>query len=235
MNKHAALNPENPGSAPPLRLVQVSTDHYQSHKYDELHRWISYWYQIQAVARSGARSVLEIGVGSGVLSSYLRSRLGMQVTTFDFDESLGSDLVGDVRQLDAAVHEEMFEAVVAFQVLEHLPFSDLGPAIQQLARASRNSVIISLPHFGWNVQARLRFWKWNWVFGRRVSKNPDWIFDGEHFWEIGTKGHSLGQVRSTIATVLDIEREYFCADYPYHYFFEGRKRKCSPKCESSSL
>ena len=91
--------------------------------------------------------------------------------------------------------------------------------------SSRSSVILSLPHYGWNLQARIRLWKWNWVFGKRVSKNPNWIFDGEHHWEIGTKGHSLERVRGIIAGPLDIEREYFCADYPYHHFFECRKRK----------
>ena len=225
MNDTAFLHPENPAPVPPLRLVQVPTEHYETHKYDELHRWISYWYQIQAVARTKARRVLEIGVGSGVLSAYLRDRLHLKVTTFDFDESLHPDLIGDVRHLRANVNEDAFDAVVAFQVLEHLPFSDFGATVQELARASRSSVIISLPHYGWNLQARIRLWKWNWVFGKRVSKNPNWIFDGEHHWEIGTKGHSLERVRGIIAGPLDIEREYFCADYPYHYFFECRKRK----------
>jgi len=204
--------------------VQVPTGHYRPAEYDELHRWVSYWYQIQSVLRTRAHSVLEIGVGSGVLSSYLRTRAGLEVTTCDFDDSLNPDLVVDVRQLDAVVAAGSFDTVVAFQVLEHLPFQDFVPALRQLGRASRSSVILSLPHYGWNWQGRLRLWKWNWAFSRRISKCPEWGFDGEHHWEIGTSGHSLRQVRTAVSEVLDIERNYFCPDYSYHYFFECQKR-----------
>ena len=207
-------------AAPPQ--VQVSQDHYQTSRYDELHRWISYWYQIQAVSRHRPRNVLEIGVGSGVLSRYLADRLSIDVTTFDFDPALAPDFCGDVRQMDHLVRPNSFDAVLAFQVLEHLPFSDVPGALEQLARASRDSVLFSLPHYGWNVAARVRLWKWNWVFGRRISKNPRWNFDGEHYWEIGTKGHSLAAVRGMVSDVMQIERDYFCPDYPYHYFFECR-------------
>src|SRR5262249_33169739 len=155
-------------------------------------------------------------------SNYLRTQLGLDVTTFDLDPSLRPDLAGDVRHLSSIVDEGSFDAVVAFQVLEHLPFSDFIPALQQMARAARDTVIISLPHYGWNLQARIRLWKWDWAFSRRVSKRPAWTFNGEHYWEIGTRGHSLPRVREVVASALRIEREYFCPDYSYHYFFECR-------------
>ena len=204
--------------------VQVTTEHYRPEHYDELHRWVSYWYQIQATARAQPRSVLEVGVGSGVFSSYLRNRLRIPVTTFDFDASLQPDIAGDIRVLDLHVPPASFDAVVAFQVLEHLPFSDFAPALAQMARAARKSVIISLPCHGYMLGLRLRLWKWTWSFGRKISRRARWRFDGEHHWEIGTRGHSLRRVRAEIASVLEIERHYFCADYPYHYFFECRKR-----------
>jgi hypothetical protein len=232
MNNPASSSPQDPSapsSPPKLRLVQVPDDHYRPANYDELHRWTSYWYQIQSIVRTGARTVLEIGVGSGVLSSYLRSRLGIQVTTFDCDESRGPDLVGDVRYLEANVKPESFDAVVAFQVLEHLPFPDFELTLRQLARASRHSVLLSLPHYGWNLQWRIRLWKFDWAFSRRMSKNPEWTFNGEHHWEIGTRGFSLNHVRSVITRVLDIEEDYFCPDYAYHYFFECRKKSYAGK------
>lgn len=204
--------------------VQVPTAHYLPAHYDELHRWISYWYQIQAVARSGARSVLEVGVGSGVLSYYLRARLNLKVTTVDFDASLRPTIVGDVRELSACCGERRADAVVAFQVLEHLPFAEFAGALREMARATRRSVIISLPYYGWDASLRARFWKRQWAFGFRVSKKPAWTFNGEHHWEIATKGHSLRTVRGIIGEVLDIERDYFCPDYPYHYFFECRRK-----------
>lgn len=210
-------------ASPQSLTTQVAPNHYRPSHYDEFHRWVSYWYQIQSVARAQPRTILEIGVGSGVLSAYLRDRLQAQVTTFDFDPSLNPDLVGDVRQLASHVTPESFEAVLAFQVLEHLPFEDFKPALQQLAHASRKNVILSLPHYGYPLQMRFRLWRFNWAFGRKLSKKPRWTFDGEHHWEIGTRDYPLSRIRSEIQTVLQIERDYFCADYPYHYFFECKK------------
>ncbi len=204
--------------------IQVPTAHYDAANYDELHRWISYWHQIRAVVRSNARSVLEVGVGSGVLSSYLRARLGLSVTTFDFDETLAPDIVGDVRALARHAGEGCADAVLAFQVLEHLPFGDFETALRQMALASRRNVILSLPYYGWDAAVRARIWKKKFSFGFRISKNPPWSFNGEHHWEIATRGHSLAKVREVINRVLDIERDYFCADYPYHYFFECRRK-----------
>jgi len=204
---------------------QVKTEHYRPAHYDQFHRWVSYWYQIQSTVRTGAKTVLEIGVGSGVVSAYLRSRLNIAVTTCDLDETLGPDLVGDVRHLDQIVSGDSFDAVVAFQVLEHLPFAEFSMALQQLSYASSDAVIISLPYYGWAFQFRIGLKKWNWVLGRKISKYQRWEFDGQHYWEIGTRGHSLSRVRKTIGNVLNIRREYFCADYPYHYFFECSKQR----------
>ena len=156
------------------------------------------------------------------MSSYLRARLGFAVTTFDFDASLQPDVIGDVRELSSMVRERSFDAVVAFQVLEHLPFADFIPTLQQMGKVARTAVILSLPHYGWNVQGRIRLWKWDWAFSRRISKRPAWRFDGEHHWEIGTRGYPLSRVRAAVAAAFKIDREYFCPDYSYHYFFEGK-------------
>lgn len=168
-----------------------------------------------------------MGVGSGVLSSYLRDRLHLAVTTFDFDSTLQPDIVGDVRQLAGCCGEGCADAVVAFQVLEHLPFDQFETALGQMAAAARDAVIISLPYYGWDASLRARFWKRQWAFGFRWSKYPRWEFDGEHHWEIATRGHSLKTVRGVIRRVLKIERDYFCPDYPYHYFFECRRKTSS--------
>jgi hypothetical protein len=51
--------------------VQVSEEHYSA-KYDDWDTWIRYYWQIRAVMERGLREILEIGVGSGVVTSYLR-------------------------------------------------------------------------------------------------------------------------------------------------------------------
>jgi hypothetical protein len=203
-------------------MTQVPPRHYDAERYDKLHRWISYWYQAQSVIRSGARDVLELGCGGKVFSNYLRQRLGLSVTTFDFDPALEPDVIGDVRSLADYFQPGSFDAVCAFQILEHLPFENFAPILTQMASISRRSVLISLPHWGYFVQ--LRFWlkRWQFVFGRKITRPFHWEYDGQHYWEIGVRGHSLRSVLQCIQPILDVEKHYFCPDYPYHYFFECR-------------
>lgn len=205
-------------------MPQVAAEHYTFGRYDQRHRWLAYWYQLQTIARTGARSVLEIGRGSGVVSDYLRRR-GIHVVTLDIDPALRPDVVGDVRHVGALFRPRSFDTVCAFQVLEHLPFADFAPTLAQMAQVARRHVIISLPHWGYAVHVRLWLKRYHFVFGRKITRPYTWRFDGQHHWEMGTRGHSLRRVVETVAHVLDIERHYFCPDYPYHYFFECRVKR----------
>lgn len=182
---------------------------------------MAYWYQLRALARTGARSVLEIGRGTGVVSDYLRRR-GFRVVTLDIDPALRPDVVGDVRNAAALFRPRAFDAVCAFQVLEHLPFADFAPTLAGLAQVARRSVVFSLPHWGYTLHVRLWVKRYQLVFGRKLTRPFTWRFDGQHHWEIGTRGYPLARVVATVASVLDIDAHYFCPDYPYHYFFECR-------------
>jgi SAM-dependent methyltransferase len=207
-------------------MPQVASDFYDSGSYDELHRWISYWYQIQAVVRAEPANVLEIGCGTRVMSDYLRNQVNIDVTTFDFDASRAPDVVGDVRSLSEHFSSASFDCVCAFQVLEHIPYEDFEGTLKQLAEVTRKSVIISLPHWGYFFQFRIHLFKQlEVVFGRKVTRPFTWQFNGQHYWEIGTRRYPLKRVLRSISKVLGIDRHYFCPDYPYHYFFECQRRE----------
>lgn len=207
-------------------MVQVKNDHYDFESYITLQRWMSFWHQINAIARSGAKTVLELGCGSGVMTHALRDMIGIKVTTFDFDAALNPDVVGDVRQIEHYFQPESFDCVCAFQVLEHLPYADFERVLPHLARIARNHVILSVPHWGYFMELRVRFWRarWNAVFSRKWTRPHQWIFDGEHYWELGTKNYPVSKVRRTLEQHFDVRRAYFCPDNSYHYFFE-----CVPK------
>ena len=66
--------------------VQVPEEHYSA-KYEDWDTWVRYYWQIRNVMDRGLKEILEIGVGSGVVSSYLR-RNGVRVTTLDIDPAL---------------------------------------------------------------------------------------------------------------------------------------------------
>src|ERR1700759_3504195 len=124
-----------PDAAP--RAVQVEPAHYDFERYDDAERWMSYWYQLRAVLAVRPRSVLEIGPGSGVFRRYLE-HAGVEVKTLDLDASRGVDYVADITQLDRALPAGLtFDAVCAFQVLEHLPLDEFDTCLANLARGGR--------------------------------------------------------------------------------------------------
>ncbi len=212
--------PEKPADS----AVQVAPEHYGPESYDELHRWISYWYQIQAITRARPRRVLEVGSGSGLLRWYMQERLGLDVTTADCDDTRRPDIVADVRELSKSAGEGAYDLVCAFQVLEHLPFEDFTRALGELARVSRDRVAISLPNNGHFFALRAHLWRFKVAFGRKLRWRRNWTFDGEHYWEVGTRGHMPDDVRDRIREVLEIEREEIYPDYPYHVGFDLRKK-----------
>src|SRR6185295_10862499 len=52
----------------PAAARQVEAEHYGPGEYDDFKRWTSYWHQIHTIRRCRPRTVLEVGVGSGVLT-----------------------------------------------------------------------------------------------------------------------------------------------------------------------
>jgi SAM-dependent methyltransferase len=123
--------------------VQVSPYHYRD-GYDSLERSLSHWYQIAEATSLGGR-LLEIGVGSGIVSAVLRAR-GLDVVTVDFDSGLHPDIVGDVR--DLPFDADTFDVAIACEVLEHIPWADLPSALNELRRVARKAIVVSVPSVG---------------------------------------------------------------------------------------
>jgi hypothetical protein len=94
-------------------------------------------------AAAGDR-LLEIGIGNGSLTDALRRRR-LNVVTADFDQALRPDVVADVRALP--FEDDSFAGVLAFEVLEHLPWDDLPKALSELRRVAPWSVV-SVPNVG---------------------------------------------------------------------------------------
>lgn len=213
--------------APANRAPQVGEGHYRFDTYLTRERWISIWHQVEATLRSQPHEVLEVGVGSGVFAAMVRQFSDASVVTADFDPALNPDIVADVTQLCEVVGESRFDVVCAFQVLEHLPFEQFLPAVEQMAAASKDRVLISLPHWGYPIELDWRFWKkrFSLSLSRRLTRPYDWTFDGEHYWEIGTKRYSLTRIRKTVSRVVDIEKAYFVPSNSYHYVLECRVRQ----------
>ena len=208
-------------------MAQVKKEHYFRKKYDDLSRFISYFYQVDLVAvsvgDSGAK-ILEVGIGNGTVSDYLK-KLGFSVTTCDFDPALKPDVVADVRKLPFP--DNSFDAVMACEVLEHLPFEDFEIAIKELARVSRKSVVISLPYKSTYFEVALKL-----PLIRTIFRRPflDFLIrlplpfggikvSGQHYWEIDLWRTPLRRVRAALRRYGRVIREVKPVLNHYHYFF----------------
>ena len=202
---------------------QVPTAHYRFHNYETVERYASYWYQVSTILSLQPKSILEIGVGSGV-SRYSLARAGIPIVTADIDKQLGSDYEADVRKLP--FDDNRFDVVTAFQVLEHLPFSDFVVALRELRRVTGRYVCISLPDAGRYARLSLRLpgaLGFDWVLDLSKFRKRH-VFQGEHYWEINKRGFQVKVVRRAILdSQLKIVGENRLRENMYHRFFILKK------------
>lgn len=183
---------------------------------------ISFYNQVRIVKALGkkVKSILEVGVLNSTFSDLLTGS-GYEVTTADFQPELKPDIVLDLRN-DFEIPKDKFDAIVLFQVLEHIPYEDFEKALGRLAEFTKKYVVISLPYYTeyFVMQVNLRqdrprslllriprFW----------DSKPSCIY---HCWEMGIKGYPKKRIVKSIAKAnLKIKREFQDALNPYHYFF----------------
>lgn len=208
--------------------LQVPSDMYFD-KYDDLDRFISYYHQINAVKKYKSARILEVGIGNGTVTSYLR-RFGYDVTTCDFDAKLGPDHVADIRKLP--FDEESFDVILAYEILEHIPIKDLDCALNELKRCCRKIVLLSVPYsaavfeiqanirlpriskkVGFSIKVPFRFIKMS--FGKR---------NREHYWELGRYGCSHRRLRNILKRYFIICNEYAGSFDSYHYYYKLQKQ-----------
>lgn len=175
---------------------QVPRTHYFTAEYLSPARLATYSYQLREVLALAPSSLLEVGVGSGLVLHTLRSA-GIAAVGADLDLTLGPDLVASV--VDLPFRDASYDVVACFEVLEHLSWPLFRPALDELHRVCRTRALVSLPDAGrvlrihisrvlTNRQIPLAFW----------PARPH-VFDGEHYWEIGKRGYALERIVATMA------------------------------------
>lgn len=174
--------------------------------------WLRHYHVIRDLLASTPQRVLEIGSGDGVVRRCLQPFVPVY-SVFDINARLEPDYVGDLKLGDASLAGR-FDAVVATEVMEHLPFSDLPACLANLCSWLRpgGQAFVSLPHRRSSVavlspRQRLRTWRFpNGLLSlseayNRFVRGRIWI-DPNHCWEIGD-GH---------VTRLDVEQRFAHAD-----------------------
>lgn len=203
--------------------TQVDKSHYGGLAYRSSERWNSYYHQLALVRAIAPATLLEVGVGEGVVARQLGTE-GISVATLDIAEDLKPDIVGSVT--DIPKENNSFDAVLAAEILEHIDFADVPQALSELARVARTHVVISIPHPGYVFSISFKlpllpkidllaqvpfFWK-------------EHVFNGEHYWELGKKGYPISRfIAAAKDAGLHLVSYNKYADDPGHRFFVFKK------------
>jgi ubiquinone/menaquinone biosynthesis C-methylase UbiE len=208
--------------------IQIGKEHYYE-KYDDTKRFLAYLDQIKLVKKQNPTNVLEIGIGNKTVSNYLKQS-GLKVTTCDFDKELGPDYVADIRKLP--FKENSFDVVLAAEILEHLPWEDLETALKELARVSKDKVIVSIPYSAAVFEVVIKFPFIKSLLNRDeinfYLRVPYFFhkhkFKGQHYWEMGRKGYPRSRVRKAFSEYFTIKQEIKPLLNNYHYIFLLEKK-----------
>ena len=187
---------------------------------DSKERFSSYWHQINEIFQLTPSKILEVGIGNGFVSKYLKKR-GAYIVTLDIVYGLIPDVVGSVLKIPFA--ERTFEVVTCFEVLEHLPYDEFKYALNELAKVSKRYLLLSLPDVTPVYRLNIEVPKIKPI--KKLIKHPfprsvKHIFDDSHHWEIGHKGYPLKRINNDITNSdLEIIKTYRIFDFYYHRFF----------------
>lgn len=200
-------------------MKQVDRSHYDFARYMSRARWASIWHQLDEVLRLAPAQVLEVGPGSGVFKA-AATAFGQQVITLDPDPELRPDIVGSALALPLT--DDAVDLTCAFQVLEHLPYSDALLAFSEMTRVARRHVVISLPDAKplWHYRVHVPHIGSRDLWMARPFHRPrKHVFDGEHHWEINVEGFPLQRVCHDLGRMARLIRRFRAPDNAYHHFF----------------
>lgn len=172
---------------------RLSQDYYLKHL--DFLNWFRYFYIIKAVITSGARHVLEVGSGSGIVRNCLHP-LVARYEVLDINSALQPDILADVRVRQPQL-EGRYDCVIVADVLEHMSFGSMPATLEHVASYLRpgGEMIVTIPHRRSHflvMTPAQRPWvitvPTGWLspaaFYRRFIKRQIWI-DPHHCWEIG--------------------------------------------------
>ncbi len=201
------------------RDIYFSDDYFDKYQLFSLSEQINLLYKYSKFIENP--KILEVGKGNGFVSDFFK-KANFNFKTFDINENLNPDIVGNILELNALINSKP-DLILCSEVLEHIEFDFFEKSLQELSLASNKYVIITLPEFkkffGLNLQIRIPKLK---VFSIplfiRIRGNK--VLGSGHFWEIdydeNSKRENIEKIIRKYFTI--IEKDKFHTN-PYHNFY----------------
>lgn len=213
--------------------MQVSKEHYEFSSYVNKERWISYYYQLKEVIETRPRKVLIIGRGDNIVPKILQEIFSnenikmrslsencpCEIKTFDYDNSLIPDYLGDIRDIDKII-DSKYDCILCCQVLEHLEWCFFEEIIQKIRLICDGSLILSLPRRNVSFRVKIDLPK---IHYKGIIHFPrfwegKFLFNGEHYWEVDTNICTHKTLCEIVSKYFVIKNEYLVFENPYHWF-----------------
>ena len=153
-------------------------------KLESKEHWLSYWHQIKLMLESlePKDSLIELGIGSGFTSNYLRSK-NIDVLTVDIDKKKSPDIVSDAISFKPNKNYDHF---CAFEVFEHMKFEEMENVLNNIKSKIDKNIFISVPIYKKtpiNIELKFKsYWKSITVKTPKTS-----IIDPHHQCELNYK------------------------------------------------
>lgn len=168
--------------------------------------WHRYFAILKELSKYSPSSILEIGPGEGTIRKTYES-FTKTYKTADVNTNLKPDFLSDVRTLIPKA-EQSFDAVIAADILEHIAFSDMPSALNNIKKylSKNGKAFITIPHRAWflfflhwiNYKHHIvRAPDWMRKFYRKLLGKKMWI-DPDHQWEIGDGVHTIEGVEAVM-------------------------------------
>ena len=202
---------------------QVEAEHYNFTNYLSRKKWNSIYYQIDEINKLNPDSILEIGVGTGILKLIMKNYFNFNYESIDIDEKLNPNHIGSVLELPFS--DNKYDVICCFQVLEHIPYEYFQTALSEIFRVAKKSVLISLPDTGKVLKFHIpKFFKMKLYPLPFLTIKKKHVFDGEHYWEINKKGYEIKEIINKMTEISNrnnfiLDKEYQIWEFPYHHFF----------------
>ena len=131
------------GSRGTERERDLDRDVYFSDSYFSMDQLCSFAHQLNFIHSMRPTSAIEIGLGNGFVSTFLR-RAGIPVITADINAALEPDICAPLGEVSSHI-ESLRDVVICCEVLEHMPLEELDANLDHL-RSLGDRLFLTLPN-----------------------------------------------------------------------------------------